>query len=606
MKGLIMKSVQILLATFLFSFAGSVAVADRPLEKAEILQIFQKLTNQPKKTWLTAGVIKATHEEYKAAKITDANEIRSRIKEKITEYQNSSNKRELTESLQKMELDAMPFNVRYELSNEYTMNSSVVVKFDGERFYWEIEVNSRTDSIKPAQDIEGNFMSKKFNLDWNAKRIFAWDGEKYTTYFLPGNHAIIDTTSNTPHVVNGPLTAGVIPWGYGSYKYETLAAADFSAMEKDVDGHKQVEIVLNNSNGSQMLFVLDAEKDYSVLSCSKKGLGNVIVSSRYSNYQFISGNWVPTLILLENYESGTNRSVARDLWNITEIDANAPQSYDFEVVYRDGAMIEYFSPLKNEPQAYRYSCITNTDTLLADRLAFLSENQQPKNCAAAAIKYSVSKLGKNVTDQQLSQLVNQPNGDTSLYQMKQFVSGLGLQCRAVKTDIQTLKNLNGCEVILHILGKKHFVVLERIDNEYVWTIDLASNKFYYRTDISFFGMDWSEGVALLISNQPIQLEEKMVEIDDGQLNGIVGAAGYSCTKLLQEYDVIFCTYIGGLCGGLYEEFYTRYGCQTAASGSCAGSLMVRYQTSPCINDPYEPWGCTVTGEWTCYYMRACA
>jgi hypothetical protein len=249
--------------------------------------------------------------------------------------------------------------------------------------------------------------------------------------------------------------------------------------------------------------------------------------------------------------------------------------------------------------------MTNTDMLLADRLAFLSETQQPKNCATAAIKYSASKLGKNVTNQQLAQIVNNPNGDTSLYQMKQLVSSLGLNCRAVKTDIQTLKSLSNCEVILYIPAKKHFVVLDRIDDKYVWTIDLTSNKFFYHTDINFFGMDWCEGQALLISNQPFQSDDNFIEIDDGQLTGIVGAAGYSCTKLIQTYDVIYCNQLGGVCDGLYTVFYTRFGCEAAASGSCPSLLMIRFQTSPCINNPYDPSDCTVTGVWTCYYMRAC-
>ena len=33
--------------------------------------------------------------------------------------------------------------------------------------------------------------------------------------------------------------------------------------------------------------------------------------------------------------------------------------------------------------------------------------------------------------------------------------------------------------------------------------------------------------------------------------------------------------------------------------------MVRYRESPCIENPYDPLACTVTGEWTSYYMRAC-
>ena len=600
-----MKTFHILLTALTFFFAVSAAYADRLLQRDEILQIFQTLTNQPQKTWLPACSIKATHQEYKAVKTADANEIKKRIQERITEYQNNPNKPEMTESMQKMELDAIPFNVRYELSNEYTMNSTEVVKFDGERFYWQIDVNSRTDSIKHDRSMEGNFMSKKFDLDWNAKRIFAWDGQKYTTYFLPANHSIVDAKGNTPHVLNGPLTAGIIPWGYGSYNYQALEASESSATEKLVDGHKQIILTLNYPSGSQIILELDSEKNYSLLSCLKTGLGNVSVSNRYSNYQLVSGKWIPASILLENYESPSNRLMSREQWDIIEIDSNTPQSYDFEVVYQDGAMIEYFSPISNDSQLYRYSYITDSDSLLADRLAFVADNQS-KNCATAALKYIASKLGKDVTEQQLTPLVDEQTGQTSFYQMKQFLGSLGLNCRAVKTDIQTLQNLNNCEAILNIPGKNHFVVFDRIDNAYVWTIDLSGKKFYYNTDISFFSMDWSEDVALLVSNQPIPLQETMVEINDGQLNDIVGSAGYSCTKLLQTYNVQYCVMLGGVCDGLYKEYYTRYGCEAAPSGSCTGSLFIRYKTTPCINDPYEPWECAVTGVWTCYYMRACA
>ena len=76
--------------------------------------------------------------------------------------------------------------------------------------------------------------------------------------------------------------------------------------------------------------------------------------------------------------------------------------------------------------------------------------------------------------------------------MKYFLQGFGFYCRAVKTNINTLKNLKGCKAILHFPGKKHFVVVDRIDDKYVWIIDFSSAKFYDRTDISFFDMDWTE------------------------------------------------------------------------------------------------------------------
>ena len=252
--------------------------------------------------------------------------------------------------------------------------------------------------------------------------------------------------------------------------------------------------------------------------------------------------------------------------------------------------------------------MVDTDLLLAERLTFAaSEGSQPQNCATAALKYTTSQLGKNVTDQQLAQLVSEPNNDTSLYAMKQFAQGLGLFCRAVKTDIQTLRDLEGCEVILHIPSKNHFVVLAGIDNEYVWSIDLAGSQFYYRTDLNFFSMDWIEGTALIISNQSIELQGSFTDIDDVGLNSIIGSdsMGYKCDLLLQEYHIIFCDYVAGECGGQYYWFQERWGCIRAQAGNCKNSVRIRYAKSPCIEDPYDPFNCTITGEWTTYYMLAC-
>jgi hypothetical protein len=187
--------------------------------------------------------------------------------------------------------------------------------------------------------------------------------------------------------------------------------------------------------------------------------------------------------------------------------------------------------------------------------------------------------------------------------MKDFALSLGLYCRAVKTDIQTLNSLSGCQVILHIPGKDHFVVLESIDNEYVWTIDLANDKFYYRTDLNFFDMDWPEGTALLISSRPIQLQGNFTEIADAELDSIIGGEEYyTCTRLLQEHYVIYCEYVGGECLGYYQVYFKRWGCEEAESGSCSTMQIARCAWAPCINNP--PYGCTGE-EWTFQYMRAC-
>ncbi len=602
-----MKTRHFVLTVALLLFSSRTASADRPLDRAEVLQIFQELTSQPKTTWIRTGTIEAEYTEYRAPKLTDVNEINQLISEKIQQYQDNPNKRELTEDLQKMNLDAMPFNVRYRLSNEYTMNSSVTVRFDGDRFYWEINVDSRSDSVKPGRDLEGNFMTDEFNLNWNARRIFAWDGEQYTTYSLSGNSAMVHTSGDMPHAVNGPLTAGHIPWGYGYYEYQSLCNLESSAVERDIDGQTQVHLTLRNSGGSEMLFVLDPEKDYATISCTKTKPNNSVTLGQYSNYQLVSGGWVPTTILIERYHAGANRLLASDLWNFTMISGDAPADDSFNIQYEPDALIEYSSHVTDKPLMYRYSDIVDTDLLLAERLTIAaSEGTQARNCATITMKYAASQLGKDISDQQLAQLMEEPNNTTSLHAMKEFAQGLGLYCRAVKTDIQTLQSLYGCEAILHIPGKKHFTVLGYVDNDSVWSIDLANNKFFYRTDISFFGMDWAGGTALLISNQPIQLQGDFAEIDNAELHSIIAGSGYTCTRLLQEAYVIYCDVVFGECMGYLDLYYKRWGCEAAESGSCTSSKMIRHRKSPCINHPYWPDQCYITYEWFFYYMRACA
>ncbi|MHC4203297.1 MAG: cysteine peptidase family C39 domain-containing protein [Planctomycetota bacterium] len=601
-----MKTNYVLLITLcLFSVCG-VAFGDRQLERAEILQILQDLTSQPRKTWISAGTIQATHEEYRAPRITNSTEINSQISQAIREYQNNPNKRELTEELQKMRLDAIPFNVRYRLSNEYTMNSSVVVTYDGERFSWEISARSRTDSVKPGAELEGNDMTEHFDLARNSSRKFTWDGDKYTLYSLSGNKVIVDTTDSIPHIVNGPLTAGCIPWGYDLYTYKDLTAATLSAVEKYINGQTQIHLTLSNSDGSEMLLVLDAGRSYAVISHTIDG-PDKIISSQYDNYRLVSGIQVPMTILIEEYDAFTNRLLATDYWNITSISGNTPSVGEFSVDYEPDALIEYHSNVTEKPAIYRQSYTVDTEQLLTDRLDYAaSETVQAQNCATAALKYAAAQLGRNLSYEQLAQLVNMTDGATSLKAIGDFARRCRLYCRAIRTDVQTLKGLSDCQIILHFPGKNHFVVLEGIDNQYAWSIDLSKDKFYYRTDLNFLDMDWSEGIALLISDRPIRLPNNSTEITDSRLSSIIGGSGYMCSKLLQDEYYVYCESPSpGVCLGYYRMYFRRWGCEAAQSGSCTMSRMERYVASPCIPYPYNPLICTITGDLTFYYMRAC-
>ena len=589
---------------FILCVSG-IASAERALDREEILEIFDKLSEQPKKTWISTGTIDAVHDEYRAAKTTNQAEIDNQINQEIEEYRNSSTKVELTEELQKMKLDAIPFNVRYRLSNEYSMNSHVVVKYDGEKFYWEISVNSRSDSVIPGKDLEGNYMTEQFNLSWNTERTFTWDGQKYTIYSASTNQAIEDITNSFPHAVNGPLTAGVIPWGYGSFTYEKLSEAEASAVEVNIDNRKEIHLTVNSKDGTEMLFILDKDKNYAVLSCLFTGQ-DYIVARQYGDFKLVSGNWVPMTILVQKYNNSSDKLLASDYWTFTSISGETPTPGSFSVDFNSNTIISLHTPVTESPLIYHYCKDVDVEQLLTGSKTFLAtDSTVPQNCATVALGYAAGQLEKDIVNKQLSELVVGPDKKTSLYEMKRFAQRLGLHCKVVKTDLESLKNLAGSKAILHLPEKNHFVLLDHIDKQYVWLLDFTGREFFYRISIDRFNKEWSEGTALLIAEQPIKLHDSTVEIADAQLHRFVGGDGYQCTKLIQQGYVIYCNQIGGMCFGYYEYYYYRYGCEAAASGTCPENWYYRKVKSLCIDDPYIPWYCTVTGDWICYYIYAC-
>ena len=152
----------------------------------------------------------------------------------------------------------------------------------------------------------------------------------------------------------------------------------------------------------------------------------------------------------------------------------------------------------------------------------------------------------------------------------------------------------------------HYVVLGDIDDQYIRLIDLANNRLFYRLNISQLSYEWKNGFALVISPDPLDLNSIAQEISDEQTLNVIGYGGYTCTNLLREYNVDYCPEpFMGECDGTYREYFLRYGCEAAQSGSCSPYILVRFRESPCIIDPKDAYSCILSGEWTSYYMIAC-
>jgi len=576
------------------------AFAQRALTDAQVQEILNQLTSRPRKTWISAGTIEGHHYEKLSkvpneAKITEATETALESFERTL----TTTSVKLTKDMEDSQRKAIPFNVRYKLANNYEMSAWEQVKCDGDQFRWEIKVSSRDDTMTPDADLAGKYVTDEFNTAWNQHRVFAWDGREYTLYSSTpdGGHRIVDADNKLPRTVDGPLTAGLIPWGHEKFSAKELADAKVSAYYAE----STIEMTIAHPDGTSTEVSLDPSKNNAVNTATLMGANAFTATYRCSDYQLVGEDWVPSSVTIERTNcSDEHQTPTLEIWTDLRASTGKLSVDSFSTPLALDTTVEYFSPVSKSPAVYTHSNEIDTTALLAERLAYAAgEGSRTQNCATAALNHVVSEFGKSAPGSAMKGLVG-PDGGTKLADMKRFTENLGLDCRVVRADMETLRNLRGAKAILHLPSRNHFVVLDRVDSQYVWLIDLSSSRFYYRQSVHSFPADWATGTALLVSDRP--LGGPYAELPAGMLDTIVGT-GYACTKLLQEDDFIGCTEFNGLCMGVYEYWPRRYGCEAAPSGTCTETLMLRKQSIACVADPIT--FCKVVGPWYVSYMMAC-
>jgi len=556
-----MRICRMILTSIIIILCQNLAIADSQLDDSQIEQIITTLTDQPRCTWIPYGTIEAQHTEY---------------------------------------------NVQH----GYSADSSVIVRFDGDRFYWEINTSSIEKTAQQSILSPTTFRDKN-TPGWSKKRIFVWDGQQYTMYFGPGRQAVVtEDTGQIPVEINGPLTAGIIPWGFGIYTHDSLSAAESSAVELDLDGQQKVYLELSMPRIPEMYTTLDASKDYAVLSHSYVTDEGYSIEYTCSDYEQVSDRWIPKEILIERYDYSKNpaKLLSWDHWLISSVDISQPPLSAFKASYDKGTLVQYYPEMFKKPFSYHHSNDVNIEDLLCESMVnTFAENSNTRNCATAAVKYTASKCEKGISDSSLAQIVTGSDQTTSLYEIKHLLQQQGLYCEAVQTDIKHLKSLkNDYQVILHLSEIDHYAVLHDIDVKYVWLIDLNRKHFFYRKKIKDFNTDWSEGTALLVSQDPVNTQPDTSTISDEKLHGIIGSDGfgnYSCSKLIQSADEVFCSII---CGGQYSIYFELYACEPDGNGgSCSGEPMLSRVSLLCLPDPSDPLFCLTPGDWIDYYIRAC-
>jgi hypothetical protein len=535
-----------------------ITVGDRTFETSEVNALLQTLTASPKSTWLSSGTIRAQYLEFR-------------------------------------------------VGEETAYESEELFRFDGQRFYWEILLmDPPAESAAPAVE--------RPDHQTNKHRIFTYDGNAYTRYYKSADYAVVVMNQQeVPVNLFGPFSAGVIPWGFGSFTYSNLLARNPRVAEYQENGHSRVRLTLTDTTLDApfvTIIELDPAKQYAPCSYKLQSPASSIQHC-YRDIRQVGQSWVPFIITVERFDlRGASPSlVSYEDWRFLSVDGQMPTG-GYSTPFANGTVVE-LQPY-GQMKSYMYHAAEGVDIarLLEEKVTTLSAQNNPKaNCAMLSAGHVARRFSKQVSQPQAAASDTGGTSMTSLYAMRQSLEGAGLYCAAVKTDTESLAGFSKYGVILHFPGVKHYVALDRIENGSVWTVDLTSRKFYWKRSFRELQTDWTDGIALLVSDSPILLTGQVQFLDTVEQEAILGGStvGYSCTDLIQTYEHILCSQpVGGLCGGGYYKIWERYGCREDEPGmTCVGQKMVGYDYSHCINHPYQPGWCEITGRWYSRYIRAC-
>lgn len=550
---------------------GQIASAERILTESQLESLIQKLTENPRRTWLTQGSLKVVHTYYQAPAVLDEQEILSMIAEKTDDYNNNPEKAQKSAFLQAKFLEAIPFNVRYDHQNESTTVTTEYIKVDGARFYHESCIDSHQDTITPTHLQAENHLVNQLNVETNKRKIYSYDGKRNAKYIKSANFALLEDSLGVPKLPKA-LRAGLIHWGEGIFVPETIQSSDPSASIQRIDGRQLVHLEFHHELAS-VAVTLDPAKSMAALDYTlTRDNGKRVSHFSLSDYVQLNGQWIPTSILVEQYtpENDLYRLLNFEHWQLEILEPASLQAKDFAPRFKDDTLIDYLSPICRKPLRYKYRNAVDTDELLEQRLSALTD-KRPQNCASVAIEYIARKLKKPLSVAP-STFIDYA-GTTTLYDMQQYLGSQGLFAKAIKTTIDRLPSSKDCFALVYLPHISHYLLIESIDERNVWVIDLTSSNFYMSYPRDAFQREWSDGIALIVSNQRIKTSEKT--LSDFDLRTTSGGGGFQCTYLVQDHGRTYCAMTpDGTCIGHMEYYVPYYVCDSAPFGECYNNLIV--------------------------------
>ncbi len=248
------------------------------------------------------GEMVALLTEHILPKTTDEKAIRARVDRRLDQFRELQQKNPQSEKTRfDLEL-AIPFNARYDLMNESTTKSRITYRWQGDKYYYDMEVLDRQDSIKPSKELRELGTTHVFMTKWNGQRIFTFDNDKAVNYFKPA-HAV--------HIQRGRLRlqnprAWGIPAVMGQLaNSQTLNGYNWSTQPVKINDKPHQELLGEGPEGQWIRIIYDPGFETRPLHVEYQGQYSA-AAAHYGNYEQIDDQWFPKKMFLQSYKIEVN------------------------------------------------------------------------------------------------------------------------------------------------------------------------------------------------------------------------------------------------------------------------------------------------------------
>lgn len=504
----------------------------------------------------------------------------------------------------------------YHASDGIVIQSSEVVRCDGDRFLREIHITEHNAPRKGSLQSSQETVVDAENMKINQHRIYSWDGNQVTCYYPNAKYADIQETTLAPSELDkGALTAGFVPWGYGFYSLERLSDLKISIWEREEYKSRYLDMRIDATDSAVVLLRLDPGKGNSVLHLEMYQKEKRTLLQRYEGYQYLLNSWIPQTISIERYNVAADPPglVSYEDWSLAVSQDKSIDSETMRPALSDGTLVAYKTSSLDKPLWYQQNNASDMAGLLAEKRVLSAIDPKQSNCASLAALYIARQFhidNFTIRSDSWSQ-----DGKVSLLNLKTSLEQSGLAAAAVKTDVEGLRRMKSGHAVLHLTDSFHYVVLDRIEGDYVWIIDLSANHFYYRRPIDTLRRQWTDGIALIVADPAQPTEMVAPRISEEEASAIFGsqqggAGYYDCTDIVQPTEVILCSEpmggYGGACEGRYWELAEVHGCEPSTGpNSCYGIGLPRGYYADCRNDPFDPLRCIKGETFALRQIRGC-